>query len=77
MTIVNKIGDIAREQGITKILHFAEKTGLAYNTAHDLYTGRATRIGIEVLDKVCRVLKVQPGELLVWKEDPSPEILQD
>ncbi|MBN8770517.1 MAG: helix-turn-helix transcriptional regulator [Thiobacillus sp.] len=48
---------------------FSDKTGLAYNTAHDLYTGRVSRIGLEVLDKVCRVLKMQPGDLLVWVDD--------
>lgn len=77
MTIVNRIGEIARQKGITKVLHFAKETGLAYNTAHDLYTGRATRIGIEVLDKVCRVLKVQPGELLVWVDEPNANTPKD
>ena len=68
MTIVNRIGDAARQQNLN-IKAFSDKTGLAYNTAHDLYTGRVSRIGLEVLDKVCRVLKMQPGDLLVWVDD--------
>ena len=71
MTIVNRIGEAVRAQELN-IKQFAEKADLAYNTAHDLYTGRVTRIGLEVLDRVCRVLKVQPGELLVWVDD-QPE----
>lgn len=73
MTIVNNIGEIVRQRGM-KIKEFAEEAGLAYNTAHDLYTGRFSRIGLEVLDKVCRVLEVQPGELFVWVDDtPSQQ----
>lgn len=68
MTIVNRIGEIAREQNLN-IKQLADKADLAYNTAYDLYTGRVTRIGLEVLDRICRVLKVQPGELLVWVEE--------
>ncbi|HEX2913078.1 MAG TPA: helix-turn-helix transcriptional regulator [Chloroflexia bacterium] len=72
MTIVNRIGEAARLQDLN-IKNFAERAGLAYNTAHDLYTGRVSRIGLDVLDKVCRVLKMQPGELLVWVDDDPPQ----
>ncbi len=75
MTIVNRIGEAARQQNLN-IKAFSDKTGLAYNTAHDLYTGRVSRIGLEVLDKVCRVLKLQPGDLLVWVDDGPPVIKQ-
>ena len=68
MTIVNRIGEAAKKQNMN-IKAFSDRTGLAYNTAHDLYTGRVSRIGLDVLDKVCRVLKMQPGELLVWVDD--------
>lgn len=68
MTIVNRIGEAAKKQNLN-IKAFSDRTGLAYNTAHDLYTGRVSRIGLDVLDKVCRVLKMQPGELLVWVDD--------
>lgn len=70
MTIVNRIGEIARAQNLN-IKQLADKADLAYNTAHDLYTGRVSRIGLEVLDRICRVLNVQPGELLVWVEDTA------
>lgn len=63
--IVNRIGEIARLRGITKITELAERAGLAYNTAHALYTGRTTRIDYETLDRLCETLGVQPGDLLV------------
>jgi putative transcriptional regulator len=62
--IVNRIGDVARERGLN-ILELAERAGVAYNTAHALYTGRATRVGFDVLNRICVALKAQPGDLLV------------
>ena len=63
--IVNRVGEIARWRGITKITDLAERAGLAYNTAHALYTGRTTRIDYDTLDRLCATLDVQPGDLLV------------
>jgi len=63
--IVNRVGEIARDRGITKITELAERAGLAYNTAHALYTGRTTRIDYDTLDRLCETLDVQPGDLLV------------
>jgi DNA-binding Xre family transcriptional regulator len=44
-----------------------------YNTALNLCRGVGTRIDFEVLDSLCKVLKVQPGELLVWVPDPEDQ----
>jgi putative transcriptional regulator len=63
--IENRIGDVARERGLN-IMELADRAGVAYNTAHALYTGRATRIGLAVLNRICIALKAQPGDLLVW-----------
>jgi len=64
--IVNRTADIARRCGITTITALAARAGLAYNTAHALYTGRATRIDHETLDRLCAALGVQPGDLFVY-----------
>jgi DNA-binding Xre family transcriptional regulator len=72
MTIVSRIGELVDQRG-WKITEFAEKADLAYNTAHDLYTGKASRIGLDILDRVCRVLETHPGELLIFVNDtPKP-----
>lgn len=64
--IINRTALIARRQGITTIAALAARTGLAYNTAHALYTSRATRIDHETLDRLCAALDVQPGDLFVY-----------
>ncbi|HEU5103311.1 MAG TPA: helix-turn-helix transcriptional regulator [Roseiflexaceae bacterium] len=64
--IVNRTADIARRCGITTIAALAARAGLAYNTAHALYTGRTTRIDHETLNRLCAALDVQPGDLFVY-----------
>lgn len=64
MVIVNRIGEVAAQRGVgTKEL--ADRADIAYNTALNLMRGVVTRIDLEVLDRVCEALDVQPGDLLV------------
>jgi putative transcriptional regulator len=70
--IVSRVKEVAHERGITTVKELAARAKVAYNTAHDLYNGRATRIGFEVLDRFCRALQAQPGDLLVWVDDNPP-----
>ena len=65
MTIINRIGDVARTKGFN-VKALAERSGLTYNTAYDLYHARANRVGLGTLEKICTALNAQPGELLVW-----------
>ena len=64
MPVRMRIGERAREQGLT-IKALAERAGVAYNTAHALYTGRATRIDLDTLDRMCAALQVEPGDLFI------------
>ncbi len=64
------IGKVAEAQGLN-IKTLADRAGIAYNTAHGLYTGRATRIDLETLDRICAALNVSPGELLVRSPNDS------
>jgi DNA-binding Xre family transcriptional regulator len=64
--IINRTAAIARRCGITTITALAARTGLAYNTAHALYTGRTTRIDHDTLDRLCAALDAQPGDLFVY-----------
>lgn len=64
MPIKLQIGELAREQGLT-IKALAERAGVAYNTAHALYTSRATRIDLDTLDRMCDALQVKPGDIFV------------
>ena len=64
MPVRVRVGELARQQGLT-IKALAERAGVAYNTAHALYTGRATRIDLDTLDRMCAALQVEPGDLFM------------
>jgi DNA-binding Xre family transcriptional regulator len=67
MTISNRTKELVEQRGI-KVKVLAEEAGLAYNTVYDFVNGHANRIDLKTLDRICKALKVQPGELLVWSE---------
>ncbi len=64
MPVKMRIGELTKQQSLT-IKALAERAGVAYNTAHALCTGRATRIDLDTLDRICAALRVEPGELFV------------
>ncbi|MDP9312108.1 MAG: helix-turn-helix transcriptional regulator [Chloroflexota bacterium] len=64
MPVRIRIGELAKQQGFT-IKAVAERAGVAYNTAHALCTGRATRIDLDTLDRICTALKVEPRDIFV------------
>ena len=62
---------VAEAQGITTITAFADKAGLAYDTARDLWHNRMQRIDRDVLTRVCLALNCTPGDLLVLDKEPE------
>ena len=50
----------------------AEATGVRPSTISAMCTGAAKHIPVDVLDKICTVLKCQPGDLLEYTEDDDP-----
>jgi putative transcriptional regulator len=68
MTIENRTGDIMRTRGISA-QQLSKLTGISHNTALAMYRGATTRIDLPVLDKICAVLNVSPGDLLQWRPD--------
>lgn len=46
-----------------KVAELARETGVNKNTIHRLYNETATRIDIEVIEKLCNYLEIEIGEL--------------
>ncbi len=67
MMIVNRIGDVARLRDLN-VQQLANKAKVSYGTAHGLYTGASKRIDLDILDRMCEALEVQPGDLFVRVE---------
>lgn len=49
--------------GLTQV-QLAKRAGVRQATVSDLETGKPGRIDLEVLDSLCRVLGLEPGDLL-------------
>ena len=49
----------------------AQKTGITEANLSILKTGKAKAVRVETLNKLCRALDCQPGDLLEFREDET------
>jgi putative transcriptional regulator len=68
MAIRNRVSRAMGERRL-KIVDVARLSGLSYQTVWDLYHGKAQRIDLGTLDKLCRALGVQVGDLFEYVTD--------
>jgi putative transcriptional regulator len=58
-----------------KIPELQEKSGVNKNTLYAIYNNTSTRVDLSVLNRICRALQCQPGDLLVFTpEDRETDI---
>jgi DNA-binding Xre family transcriptional regulator len=50
----------------------AQLVGVHRNTIHKLYANNWTSIRRDTLDRICAVLQVSVGDLLVWHNEQRP-----
>lgn len=43
-------------------------SGVNRNTLHRMYHGKAARVDLEVIDKLCHALKCEPGDLFNYEK---------
>ena len=55
-----------RKMSVTEL---SERVGITMANISILKNGHAKAIKIETLDKICRALDCQPGDILEWSED--------
>lgn len=66
--IVNKLSEVMGRKRL-KISDVVEKTGLARNTVTELYHGRAKRVDLETLDKLCKALGCPLEDILIYIDE--------
>lgn len=59
-----------RKMSVTEL---SERVGITMANISILKNGRAKAIKIETLDKICRALDCQPGDILEWRPDAENE----
>lgn len=62
MAIRLRLAEVIEEHGLTQSA-VAREADLSFQAVNYLCSGRAKQIALDTLDRLCRVLKVQPGEL--------------
>ncbi|GMQ77961.1 MAG: hypothetical protein BMS9Abin02_0453 [Anaerolineae bacterium] len=68
--IVNRLPFILKQKGLS-IRELSRLTGITYTTIRAVYHGHRRSVQIEVLDSLCRVLDLQPGDVYKYYPDES------
>lgn len=70
MAIENRVRQVMEDRGMT-MYRLAKETGLTYQTVHNLVNPnkQLTRIDMDTLERLCRVLGAQVGELFVFNNE--------
>jgi putative transcriptional regulator len=55
-----------RKMSVTEL---TERVGITMANISILKNGKAKAIRLETLDKICRALDCQPGDILEWRDD--------
>lgn len=53
--------------------HFAKLAGLRAATVNEYYNELVRNVSLETIDRMCKALGCQVGDLLVWEPDKTEE----
>ncbi len=67
MIVVNL--DVMLAKRKMSLTELSEKVGITQANLSILKNGRAKAVRFETLDRICRVLDCQPGDILEWRQD--------
>lgn len=67
MLIVNLDVMLARRK--MSVTELSERVGITLANMSILKNGKARAIKLETLDKICRALDCQPGDILEWRDE--------
>lgn len=71
--IVNRLPELLEQKEIS-IRTLAKDTGVTYSTIWAMVHGRRRSVQLEVLDAVCEVLSLQPGDIYRRFEAGEPSL---
>lgn len=71
MIVINIDVMLARRK--MSVTELSERVGITMANISILKNGKAKAIRMETLDKICRALECQPGDLLEWRDGDDAE----
>lgn len=63
-----KLGEILKERGLSQ-RQLALKAGIRPNALSVICSEKLQRIDLDILNRICTTLEVQPGEIIEWVPD--------
>jgi putative transcriptional regulator len=70
MAIEIRLDHMLLERRMT-LTELAERVGITVPNLSILKTGKAKAVRLSTLDAVCRELQCQPGDIIVWVDEPK------
>ena len=61
--------DVVLARGRMSLTELSEQVGITLANLSILKNGRAKAVKLETLDRICKALQCQPGDLLEWEAD--------
>ena len=74
MGIVIKLDRVMVEKKV-KLNELAQNVGITNANMSNLKTGKAKAIRFSTLERICKILKCQPGDILEYVEDGADKLL--
>ena len=68
MAIITNI-DVMLAKRKMSVTQLSERVGITMANISILKNGKAKAIKVDTLDKICRALECQPGDILEWREE--------
>ena len=72
MAIITNI-DVMLAKRKMSVTELSERVGITMANISILKNGKAKAIKIDTLDKVCKALDCQPGDILEWRNENESE----
>ena len=67
-----RLGELLAERGLTPYWLW-KQTGIRWASIWQMSKGETSRLHVETLDRICKALDCQPGDLLVRLESGKPK----
>ncbi|MGH9762960.1 MAG: helix-turn-helix domain-containing protein [Blastocatellia bacterium] len=71
------VKDIAMVKGFRNARELADAAGIGYASMYPIWKGQAKQIKMTTIDRLCRILGVQPGMLMVYEPDHNDRVEDD
>ena len=67
------VREVAEQKGISNPLSLSKESGIAYANCHKIWNNQQKMISLDTLDRLCKALNCEPGDILLRVDDGNAE----